>query len=67
MLFRSAQGANNLAAPGQGGRQSLDGAARDAKPNANEPFSPGFAGKFVFDDDDTSAPGEWIATPRFSS
>lgn len=53
-------GSNTLGVAGAGARASLDGSA--TKPNGNEPFSPGFAGKFVFDDDDTSAPGESLGT-----
>ncbi|KAL7416616.1 armadillo-type protein [Mrakia frigida] len=49
---------NALGGAAAAGRASLDGGARDGKPaqNGNEPFSPGFAGKFVFDDDDSGAP-----------
>lgn len=60
-----APGSNALGVAGAGGRASLDGSA--SKANGNEPFSPGFAGKFVFDDDDTSAPGESSRNPPVRS
>jgi len=66
----TASALGGAASAGAAGRASLDGVARDgqAAQNGNEPFSPGFAGKFVFDDDDSGAPGSFLLPPpRFTS